>query len=190
MTPRISIIAALSENRAIGKNQKLLWHIPEDLQHFKKITDGHPIIMGRKTYESIGKPLLNRTNIIVTRYSDYVAPGTMVYNLLEEAIAAAKEIEKDKIAVIASGTKQSQNNGIAASTSSPRNDVEPEIFIIGGADIFEQTLSLANRLYLTIVEGQYEGDAFFPDYSEFTKVISEEKGESGKYKYKFVTLER
>lgn len=157
---RVSIIAALSENRAIGKNQKLLWHIPEDLQHFKKITDGHPIIMGRKTYESIGKPLPNRTNIIVTRYADYVVPECMVYNSLKEAIASAKGIDTE------------------------------EIFIIGGADIFEQTLPIADRLYLTIVEGKYEGDAFFPDYSQFTKVISEEKKESGKYKFKFVTLER
>lgn len=162
---RISIIAALSQNRAIGKNQKLLWHIPEDLKRFKEITLNHPVIMGRKTYESIGRSLPDRTNIIVTRYTDYVVPSCLVYHSLDEAIKAAKGIEEGR-------------------------GVEPEIFIIGGADIFAQTISIADRLYLTIIEGKYEGDAFFPDYSDFTKVISEEKGESGKYKYTFLTLER
>lgn len=164
MTPRISLIAALSQNRMIGKDQKLLWHIPEDLKRFKKITKNHPIIMGRKTYESIGRPLPDRTNIIVTRYTNYVVPGCQVYHSLDEAIKAAKEIEEERIV--------------------------PEVFIIGGADIFEQTLKIADRLYLTVVEGNYEGDAFFPDYSQFKKIISEEKGESGKYKLTFLTLEK
>lgn len=158
---RVSVIAALSQNRAIGKDQKLLWHIPEDLKRFKKITKDHPIIMGRKTYESIGRPLPDRTNIIVTRYTDYVVPGCMIVHSVNEGIKLARGVSP---------------NG--------------EIFIIGGADIFAQTISLAHRLYLTVVEGEYEGDAFFPDYAEFKKVISEEKGESGKYKYTFLTLER
>lgn len=158
---KVSIIAALSENRAIGKDLKLIWHIPEDLKRFKKITEGHPIIMGRKTYESIGKPLPGRTNIIVTRYTDYVVPMCLIYHSLDEAIDAAKEIDKQ------------------------------EIFIIGGGDIFEQSLPLVDKLYLTIIKGNYEGDTFFPEYKHvFTKEVFREEKRDGKYTFTFLDLER
>lgn len=160
MKPTISIIAAISENRAIGKDNKLLWHIPGDLPRFKKLTTGHPIIMGRKTYESIGKPLPSRTNIVVTRDDSYKAEGCVIVTSIEEAIQIAKQKDKE------------------------------EIFIVGGGQIYEQGVKFADKLYLTLVEGEYEADTFFPDYSEFKKKISEETHESEGLKYKFLELER
>lgn len=157
---KLSIVAAIGKNREMGKDNKLLWHIPEDLEHFKKITLNHPIIMGRKTYESIGRPLPKRDNIIVTRYSSYVVPGCYIYNSLEKAIEFAKSLNKE------------------------------EIFIIGGGDIFAQVLSQVDKLYLTIVEKEFDADVFFPEYEKkFTKVVSEQKGKSGEYIYKFLELE-
>ncbi len=157
--PILSIICAVSENRAIGKNNQLLWHIPEDMAHFKKLTIGHAIIMGRKTFESIGKPLPNRTNVVITSDPDYSAEGTIVAHTIEEAIEKVKEIEKE------------------------------EIFIIGGGKIYEQTIDLCDKLYLTVVEGKFEADTFFPDYSKFS-VVSEKRGADEKYKYKFLELTR
>ncbi len=158
--PKISLIAALSENRAIGKNNKLIFRIPEDLKRFKEATSNHPVIMGRKTFESIGRPLPNRTNIIVTRDKNYKAEDCIIVHSLEEAFGVAKTNE----------TK--------------------EIFVIGGGQIYEQAIKFANKLYLTLVEGSYEADTFFPDYSEFKKVVFEEPCESSGYKYKFLELER
>ena len=157
---KISLIAALSENRAIGKDNKLIFRISEDLKHFKKITSGHPVIMGRKTYESIGRPLPNRTNIVITRDKTYLAQGCKVVHSLNEALEAAKKVE------------------------------DAEIFVIGGGQIFKEAIKIANKLYLTLVEGKYEGDTFFLDYSEFKKVVSEESHESEGYKYRFLEIER
>lgn len=157
----ISIIAALDQKRGIGKDNKLLWHIPEDLQRFKRLTSGHPVIMGRKTFESIGRVLPNRTNIIVTRNSSFLIPNSIIVNSLEEAITEAKE--------------------------SPGAE---EIFIIGGGQIFQQAFPLALKLYLTVVDGSFDADTFFPDYSMFTKVIRKEEGRSGEYSYTFIDLER
>lgn len=154
----ISIICAIGKNRGIGKNNKLLWHIPEDLRHFKKITTGSVIIMGGKTFESIGKALPNRTNIVVTRDKELKAEGCLLKYSLEDVIKEAKEY-KDK-----------------------------EIFIIGGGEIYKQSIAHADKLYLTIVDEEAEADTFFPDYSEFKNVISEEKHELGDLKYKFVEL--
>ncbi|OGK35347.1 hypothetical protein A3A93_04815 [Candidatus Roizmanbacteria bacterium RIFCSPLOWO2_01_FULL_38_12] len=159
--PTVSIIVALAKkNKLIGKNNKLPWHITGDLKHFKKITYDHPIIMGRKTYESIGKPLPNRINIVVSRNKNYsVPPDCFVVPSLQEAIDLAKE--KDLI----------------------------EIFIIGGGQIFRQAMLVADKIYLTLVEGDFEGDVYFPEYeSLFKKVLSRSEHESSGYKYTFLTL--
>lgn len=148
------------ENRAIGKDNQLLWDIPEDLQHFKEITSGHPVIMGEKTYHSIGRPLPRRTNIVLTDNPDFQAEGVVVASSLPEAFEKAAESDQE------------------------------EIFVIGGGSVYRQALSSADRLYLTLVEGDFEADTFFPEYPEFTKTVSEEKGASGAYTYSFVVLEK
>lgn len=158
--PRVSIIAAIANDRVIGKDNKLLWHIPEDLQHFKKITSGHPVIMGQKTFESLGKPLPGRTNIVLTFDKSYQSPGCTVAYSIDEAIKIASEKDQE------------------------------EIFFIGGGQIYAEAIKIADKLYLTLVEGEYEADTFFPDYSEFKKVVLEEPHESAGYKYKFLELER
>lgn len=157
---KISLIAAIaSGNRALGKDNKLIYRIPEDLKRFKEITSGHTIIMGRKTFESIGKPLPNRTNIIITHDPKYFAEGGVVVNSLEEAIQQV-----------------------------PGND---EVFVIGGGQIYKEAINFADKLYLTVVEGSPDADTFFPDYSEFKKVIWEsEEQESDGFKYRFIELER
>ncbi len=159
--PIISIIAAIAEkNRAIGKDNKLLWHIPEDLKHFKNLTAGHVVIMGQKTFESLGKPLPNRANIVISNDPEFNPSGVVVARSIEESVAKAQEIEKE------------------------------EIFICGGGSIYEQFMPLADKLYLTLVAGDFEGDVLFPDYSEFKKIIKEEKSSDGKYNYKFIELIR
>ena len=157
---KISIIAAIAQNRAIGKNNKLLWDIPQDLQRFKRITSGHPVIMGQNTFESLGRPLPNRTNIVLTFDKSFQAPGCIVVYSFEEATKIASEKDKE------------------------------EIFFIGGGQIYAQAIKLADKLYLTLVEGEYDADTFFPDYSDFKKTVFEEKRESAGYKYKFLELER
>lgn len=159
--PRISIIVAHSRNMAIGKANMLIWHLPEDLKRFKKLTTGHPIIMGRKTYQSIGRPLPERTNIVITRDSNLDIPGCIVVHSAIKAIEKAQEFDQE------------------------------EIFIIGGAEIYKETLPLADRLYVTKVELDVDGDAFFPEYSKiFTKKISEELGEFEGLKYSYLILEK
>ena len=158
--PRLSIIVAVDEKRAIGKDNRLLWHIGEDLKHFKKLTSGHTVIMGENTYHSIGKALPNRTNIVVTLDESFSAPSCLVAHSLDGALAVARENEQE------------------------------EIFIIGGASIYKQFLPKVNRLYLTLVSGEHEADTFFPDYSDFTKVISEEKMDNGEYAFSFIVVER
>lgn len=157
----ISLIAAIGPNRELGLNNKLLWHIPEDLARFKKITLGHPVIMGRKTYQSIGKPLPNRINIVVTHDQNFKAPPEVkICNSLEEAITTAKQ------------------------------QAAGEIFIIGGASIYQQAIPFADKLYLTVVKGTFKADTFFPDYSPFKKVVFEEKHQTDKYIFTFVELIR
>ena len=170
---KISLIAAMGEKRGIGKNNQLLFKISQDLKRFKQITLGHPVIMGRKTYESIGRRLPNRTNIIVSRDPEYVMYEAKVAHSLEEAIAIAKEAEKERLAT---GVAEKGDTG--------------EIFIIGGGQIFAQAIDLADRLYLTIVEGEHDADTFFPDYAMFKKVVSEQKGQDGGYSFTFFDLER
>lgn len=167
---KISIIAAISENLALGKDNKLLWYIPEDMKRFRKLTKYHVVIMGRKTFESIGKPLPNRFNIIVTRDKNYSVSmyryiDTVVANSLEEALQKAR------------------NNLI-------QKKFPGEIFIIGGGEIYEQFMEYADKLYLTIVKGTFEGDTFFPDYSEFKKVVYKKERKDNKYRYTFLELEK
>jgi dihydrofolate reductase len=163
-SPTVSIIVALGKHErrysAIGKNNRLLWHIPDDLKRFKSLTNGHPLIMGRKTHESIGKPLPGRTNIIVTRDSDYLSEGCEIRNSFEDAITFAKSL------------------------------ADEEIFIIGGSQIYEQAMEHADRLYLTLIEDEKDADSFFPDYSDFTEEKSRENHEWNGLKYHWVTLER
>jgi len=164
----ISIIAAMDSAQGIGKNNKIPWHIPQDFKRVKKITNGHPIIMGRKTYESIGKPLPDRTNIVISRnparFHQLVhdSDNFVSCNSLEEAIKIAKD--------------------------SRGND---EIFIFGGGQVYQEAMEkgIVDRLYLTIVSGKFRAETFFPDYSGFRKV-SEEEHDNGKHKYKFVELVR
>ncbi len=150
----------MDAKRGIGKKNKLMWHIPGELPRFKRITTGHPVIMGRKTYESIGRPLPNRTNIVITRDTNYKAEECLVVESIEKAIEIAKEKDQN------------------------------EIFIIGGGEIYRQALPMVDKLYITLVKGDFSADTFFPKYPEFKKVISEEGNEDGEYKYKFVELER
>lgn len=158
--PIVSIICAIAENLAIGKNNQLLWHIPEDLKRFKEITSGHVVVMGQRTFESLGKPLPERTNIVITDDKSFNAEGIVVCYSIEGALEKAKEIEKE------------------------------EIFIIGGGSIYKQFIDLADKLYLTVVEGNFEADTFFPDYSQFKKVEIKGEGQYENYKYKFLELER
>jgi len=130
----LSLIVAFDENRLIGKNNALPWHLPADLKHFKNITMGHHMIMGRKTYESIGKPLPGRVTVIVTRQKDFVAEGCIVVNSLEQAIDHCRN--------------------------------EEEIFVIGGAQIFEYAMPLANRLYITQIHHKFEGDTYFEEIDD------------------------
>jgi dihydrofolate reductase len=160
----VNAIVAMGENRLIGSANGLLWYIPNDLKRFKTLTSGHPVIMGRKTFDSIlkilGKPLPNRTNIVVTRDESWRHEGAVVAHSLEEAVQKARGLDE-------------------------------EIFIIGGAQIYEQALAKTERIYLTLIADAKEGDAYFPAYEHlFTKKLSEEFGEYHGLKYSWITLER
>ena len=189
---KISIIVAMDEKRGIGKNNALMWKIPGELPRFKRITSGHPIIMGRKTYESIGKPLPNRTNIVITRNSDLFLKShpefisgfsteCFVVGSLEEAMQKTGDVE---------GKKQAISSEPHPEPSPERRGNEKEIFVIGGGQILHEALSVVDRLYLTLVKGDFGADVFFPEYNEFTKVIEKEDHEEGGYKFQFLTLER
>lgn len=160
-SPKISVIAVISqEKRALGVNNGLLWKIEGDLPRFKALTTGHPVIMGRKTFESIGRPLPNRTNIVITRNTDFKIEGASVVSSIEEALTLAKQSEQE------------------------------EIFIIGGGEIYKQSLHLVDRLYLTLVDDEPEADVFFPEYSEFTKEISREEHPEHNPPFTYITLEK
>ena len=166
MSVRIVAVVAIGRNRELGKEGKLLWHIPDDLKRFKRLTEGHPIIMGRKTFESIvgyvGGPLPDRTNIIITRDRNYKYDDALVAHSLEEAIDIAKE--------------------------QPCAD---EIHIGGGAELYKQALPMIDKLYLTLIDAEAEADSFFPSYeSEFTKKVFEETHEWNGLTYRFVDLTR
>lgn len=167
--PIVAAVVAIGKNRELGKEGKLLWHIPDDLKRFKRLTRGHPIIMGRKTFESIvgytRGPLKDRTNIVVTRgnHNDIVSryADVVVVSSLEEGIEKAKALDPE------------------------------EIHIGGGAEIYKQALPYIGKLYLTLIDDSKEADTFFPEYvSQFTKKVFEESHEWNGLKYKWVDLER
>ena len=161
----LSIIAILSANDVIGRDNTLPWHMPADLKRFKSLTMGHHLIMGRKTYESIGRPLPGRINVVVTRSAGFAPDGVAVARSVDEAISKAE----------ATG--------------------DPEIFIGGGADVFAQTLHRADRMYLTRIHEDFAGDTFFPEFDDVAewKLIDAEHfegDEKNAYPYSFLTYER
>lgn len=153
----------MGEKNEIGFENQLLWHLPKDLKHFKDLTSGHPIIMGRKTYESIGKPLPNRTNIVVSRKKDWFEEGILIVGSLKEAIKFAKKIDE-------------------------------EVFVIGGGNIYGQTMDIVDKLEVTLVKADLEADTFFPKIDEKiwkkTNEICHEKDEKNGYDFCFQTFER
>ncbi len=157
---KLSIIVAMSSNLAIGVNNTLPWHLSEDLKHFKSLTTGHTIIMGRKTYESIGRPLPNRRNIVVSRNLNTFYDGVEIVNSLEDALSISSNDE--------------------------------EVFIIGGSNIYEQSLSFVEYLYITEIAKAFEGDAFFPeiDKSLWTEFSRETHVSSDGLKFSFVSLQK
>ncbi len=158
----LSIIAVIGKNREIGKDNGLIWHLSGDLKRFRTITNGHPVVMGRKTFQSIGRPLPNRSNFVITRDPLFKSEGIMAVSSLEEAIEKAK--------------------------SAPGSE---EIFIIGGGSVYAQAIDTADRLYLTIVDAAApDADAFFPDYPQFTNVIEESGHEEQGISYTYRTLEK
>lgn len=161
---RLSAITAIAQNNIIGKNNTLPWHLPADMRFFKKTTMGHAVIMGRKTYESFKRALPGRTNIVITRQKDYELSDAIVVHNLQEAIEKARKIEKE------------------------------ETFILGGAQIYEQSLPLLDRLYLTRIYEDFEGDTSFPDFHqeewEITGIEPHEPDEKNKYHYAFQIWEK
>jgi len=161
MTVKIAVIAAVAENGIIGNGNQLPWTIKSEMKHFMLTTKNKPVIMGRKTFESIGKPLKERTNIIVTRDTTFQPEDVTVVNSLAEAIDLAKQIAEE--------------------------DGQDEIIIAGGAEIYRQALSLADRLYMTRIHLSPKGDAKFPDFNkqEWHEVKSEfhqaKEGETADY---------
>ena len=165
---KCALIVAMAKNGTIGIDNKLPWYLPNDLKYFKKVTMGKPIIMGRKTYESIGKPLPGRTNIVITRNPDYQAEGIVVVNSLQQALDKAEDI--------------SFING------------HDEVMVIGGAEIYNQGLKSAGRLYITHVHADVEGDAFFPevDWNDWQEEGRDDFNSEGPnpYDYSFVVYDR
>ena len=159
---RLSIVVAMDDNRLIGSKNQLPWHLPADLAYFKKLTTGKSILMGRKTYDSIGRPLPNRRNIVITRNSNISIPGCEVVSSIDDAL----ELTKDDF----------------------------EVMVIGGASLCEQLLPKINRLYITKIDGEFEGDVFFPKYDDFdwleVSCESHPKDNSNAYSYKFIVLDR
>lgn len=153
----VSLIVAVSRNGVIGKDNKLPWHLPEDLKRFKALTMGHPILMGRKTFESIGKPLPGRTNIVITHQKDF-AGGTLTAASLDDAL---KITEK-----------------------------EEEVFVIGGAQIFKHALPAADKLYLTLIDREVEGDTFFRWAPSEWQEVSREDFLTAPLPHSFITYKR
>src|SRR3989344_2291314 len=163
--PIVAAVVAIGRNRELGKEGKLLWRIPEDIQRFRDLTRGHALILGRKTFDSIlsyrGTPLPDRTNIVITRDTDWKSEGVTVVHSLAEAMEKAREIEKE------------------------------EIHIGGGAEKYKKALPQIDKLYLTLIDAEGEADTFFPPYEDqFTKIVSQEDHEWNGIKYKYVDLER
>lgn len=161
----VVIVAAIGRHRALGRDGKLLWHIPDDLQRFRRLTLGHPVVLGRKTFESIvgyvGKPLPGRPNIVLSRDPAFRFEGVEIAASLDEALAAARRHEPS------------------------------EIHIGGGASLYAEALPLVDRLHLTIIDAEAEADAFFPAYEqEFPTVIADESREWEGLRYRWLDLRR
>ena len=160
----LKILVAFDENRVIGKNNALIWHLPADLKRFKALTTGHVIIMGRKTFESIGKPLPNRTTIVVSRQTELQIEGVILAHSVEEAILKAKTITRD------------------------------DIFIVGGAEIYALSMPLADEILVTQLHDIFDGDAFFPEISsEMWDLTEQERGitdDKNTYQYSYITYSR
>lgn len=151
----ISIIVAMSSNRVIGNDNSLIWNIPEDLKNFKRLTTNNTILMGRKTYESIGRLLPNRRNIIITRDLEYYVDGAETVNSLEEALLLCNK----------------------------------NCFIIGGGEIYKQSMNIADKIYLTFIDEKFEGDTYFPELDDsWVEVLREDK--FNEYKYSFIEYEK
>ena len=169
---KVALIAAMANNRIIGLNNQMPWHMPADLKHFKRVTLGKPIIMGRKTYESIGRVLPGRLNIVITNDKSYALAEATVVNSCEDAISIAK--------------LHLSQQGIS--------DDEQEIMVIGGGTVYQHFLAHANRLYLTLIDLDTPGDTYFPDYSDgsWQEIDSElnEPDEKNPQPYRFITLAR
>lgn len=159
----VTIVVAMGEKNEIGSNNQLLWHLPKDLKHFKDLTSGHPVIMGRKTYESIGKPLPNRTNIVISRQKDWFEEGILIVGSIKEAVKFARKIDE-------------------------------EVFIIGGGNIYEQTMDITDKLEVTLVKADLEADTFFPKIDNKTwmktQEVCHEKDEKNPYDFCFQTYEK
>jgi dihydrofolate reductase len=159
---QISVIAAMARNRTIGRDNAMPWRLPEDLKRFRRLTIGHAVIMGRKTFESIGTPLTGRHNIVISRSRDWSSPGCTVVHTLEGALAAAGDSR--------------------------------EAFVIGGAQIYALALPRAQRLHMTEIERDFEGDAFFPEFDRsLWREVSRERRTSdsdASFDYAFVDYER
>ncbi len=160
----LSIIVAIANNNVIGKDNKLIWHLPDDLKRFKSLTTGKTIIMGRKTFESLGRVLPNRKHIVLTRNSDFKVDNAMV-----EVVNDISEIEEYV-------------------------NSQDECFVIGGASIYKELLPYAKKMYITKIDEDFEGDSFFPEFDEKDwKVVDVEMGifdEQNPYNYEYITYER
>ncbi|MCC2546647.1 dihydrofolate reductase [Hymenobacter sp. BT175] len=159
----IAMVVAAADNGVIGRDNQLIWHLPADLKHFKQITLGHPIVMGRRTYEAIGRPLPNRTNLVVTRQEDWRAEGCEVAGSVQEAIRRAQELDED-------------------------------VYVIGGGEIYRQSLPLTDTVFLTEVHHEFEGDTTFPELprTEWREESRErhEADDKHAYAFSFVKLRR
>ena len=157
---RVALIVAYARNRVIGRDNALPWRLPGDLAHFKRTTLGHPIVMGRKTWESLGRPLPGRRNVVISRQAGYAAPGAEVADSLQSALAACADA--------------------------------PAVYVIGGAQIYEQALPLAGRILATELHAEVAGDARFPelDPAQWQEVAREPQPEENGYAYDFVTYRR
>lgn len=163
---KLCLIVAVSRNGVIGRDNQLPWHLPEDLKFFKSVTMGKPILMGRKTFESIGRPLPGRTNIVISRDPQWHSPGVQVAQSLEAALERGRE--------------------------ACRTESAEEIMVIGGEQIYRMSLPLADRLYLTQVDAEIEGDAYFPvvDFDDWQQVSEALPKAYDTHSYRFLTLDR
>lgn len=161
MMTTLSLIAAMAKNRVIGRNNALPWHLPEDLKYFKATTLGKPILMGRKTFDSIGKPLPGRTSVVLTRNLEWSFDGCLVVSSVDDALAQLADRE--------------------------------EVLVIGGAELYQQTLPRADRLYLTEIDADFEGDAWFPvfDLSQWQQISRQPHPDNGRgFGFDFVVYQR